>query len=99
MNAKKEIQKLCKREGFTITDFIERKDENGVVASYYVRCESKSKFKMTVVMDGYGVDAISIYVSASKINNYAEVVDMENAINKANSVADGIAELLGFDMF
>ena len=30
MNARKEIQKICKREGFTMTDFIERKDENGV---------------------------------------------------------------------
>lgn len=99
MNTRKEIERICKREGFTMTDFIERKDENGVGASYYVRCESKSKFKLTVVMDGYGVDAISIYVSASKINNYAEIVDMENAINRANSVSDGIAELFGFDMF
>lgn len=96
MNAQKEIQKLCKREGFTVTDFIER---GGSSESYYIKCESKSKFKTTVVFDGYGVDDITIYVSSATINNYAEIADMENAINRANSVADGIAELFGFDMF
>ena len=99
MNTRKEIEKICKREGFTMTDFIERKDENGVGASYYVRCESKSNHKMVVVLDGHDTDGITIYASASTIHNYAELEDMHNAIEQANSVADGIAELFGWEMF
>lgn len=96
MNIRKEIEKICKREGFTMTDFIERK---GSYDSYYVRCESKSNYKMVVVLDGSNTDGITIYTSASTIHNYAELEDMHNAIEQANSVADGIAELFGWEMF
>ena len=99
MSIQKEIRRICNREGFLLTDFIERKDENGVGASYYVRCESKSKHKLVVVLDGFDTDAITIYTSASTIHNYAELEDMHSAIEQANSVADGIAELFGWEMF